>query len=179
MSNDLTIGTRVKHPAYGNGIILDNAMEKAYCVVFKNHGEKFIEKNYEELEIIELAPVADNRISIAEFEKVLLKTLRKWADVTEIVKIADKWKGGSMIFQPANKELKPKEIPMETFFHKITMIRDRLRVLEQQINSHKGLSEEDKINLQQYITRSYGSLTTFNVLFKNPEEGFKGEGGKE
>ncbi len=84
-----------------------------------------------------------------------------------------------MIFQPANKELKPKEIPMETFFHKITMIRDRLRVLEQQINSHKGLSEEDKINLQQYITRSYGSLTTFNVLFKNPEDGFKGEGGKE
>ncbi len=179
MDSNLSIGTRVKHPVYGNGIILDNAMEKAYCIVFKNHGEKFIEKGYEELEIIELAPTADNRISVADFEKVLLKTLRKWSDVTELVKIGDKWKGGTMIFQPSNKELKPKELPMETFFHKIIMIRDRLRVLEQQINSHKGLSPEDKINFQQYITRSYGSLTTFNVLFKNQEEGFKGEGSKD
>lgn len=72
--------------------------------------------------------------------------------------------------------MKPKEVPMETFFSKIIMVRDRLRVLEQNINSNNNLSQEEKLQMQQYITRCYGSLTTFNVLFSNPEDGFKGEG---
>ena len=85
-----------------------------------------------------------------------------------------------MILQPFDKTLKPKEIPIEDLFHKIVMLRDMLRVLEQNINSHKKLSDEDKVNLQQYITRCYGSLTTFNVLFKNKEQYFVGEkGGRE
>jgi superoxide dismutase len=175
MDTDLTIGTRVKHPIYGAGIILDNAMEKAYCVVFKHHGEKYIEKQFDGLEVLELAATADNRISLGDFERVLTQTLRKWADVTEVVKMGEKWEGGTMTLQPANSTLKPKEIPIETFFHKIVMIRDRMRVLEQQINSSKNLSDEEKVNLQQYITRCYGSLTTFNVLFKHPEDGFKGD----
>ena len=77
-----------------------------------------------------------------------------------------------MILQSGDKFIKPKEIPIDVFFHKIVMARDRLRVLEQQINGHKGLSDEDKVNLQQYITRIYGSFTTFNVLFKNKEGQF-------
>jgi hypothetical protein len=79
-----------------------------------------------------------------------------------------------MILQPANPELKPKEIPVETFFHKIVMLRDRLRVLEQNINSSKSLTDEEKVNIQQYITRAYGSLTTFNVLFAEKEHYFVG-----
>ena len=82
-----------------------------------------------------------------------------------------------MILESGDKSVKPKEVPIDVFFHKIVMARDRLRVLEQQINGHKGLSDEEKVNLQQYITRIYGSFTTFNVLFKNKEQWFIGEKG--
>jgi uncharacterized radical SAM superfamily protein len=90
------------------------------------------------------------------------------------VELGKKWQGGVMLLQPANKDLKPKDIPIEVFFHKIVMMRDRLRVLEQNINSHAGLSDEEKINLQQYITRCYGTMTTFNILFDEKEDFFIG-----
>jgi hypothetical protein len=80
-----------------------------------------------------------------------------------------------LIIQPAEEELKSKEIPVDTFFHKIVMTRDRLRVLEAKINAHEKLADSDKIDLQQYITKIYGSLTTFNVLFKYKEDWFVGE----
>ncbi|MEZ4951766.1 MAG: hypothetical protein R2784_20600, partial [Saprospiraceae bacterium] len=79
--------------------------------------------------------------------------------------------------KPKDPSMKPKEMPIETFFHKIVMVRDRLRVMEQRVNAHKVMDDEDKVNLQQYITRIYGSLTSFNVLFKNKEDNFVGEKG--
>lgn len=108
-----------------------------------------------------------------------MKILRLWNGVSEAVPLGDRWQGGTMLLQPADKTLKPKEIPIEDFFHKIVMLRDRVRVMEQQLNAHKGLSDEDKVNLQQYITRIYGTLTTFNVLFKNKEQWFVGEKGNK
>jgi len=98
--------------------------------------------------------------------------------VQEVVPLGDKWKDGLMILQPGDTSLKSKEIPIDNFFHKIVMVRDRIRVMEQRINASKLLSDEDKVNLQQYITRIYGSLTTFNVLFKNKEDFFKGDSSK-
>jgi len=98
-----------------------------------------------------------------------------WGDVSEVVKLGERWQGGTVILKPKDATLKPKEIPVEIFFHKIVMARDRLRVLEQNINSNKKLTDEEKINLQQYITRIYGSFTTFNVLFKNKEHWFEGD----
>ena len=115
----------------------------------------------------------------ADAEKSLLKILRLWGGLTENVQLGEKWSGGMMLLQPADKTLKPKEIPIDDFFHKIVMLRDRLRVLEQNINSNKKLSDEDKVNLQQYITRCYGSLTTFNLLFKNKEQWFVGDKGSK
>ena len=115
--------------------------------------------------------------TVSSVETSLLKILRMWSDVNEVVPLGDRWKGGVMLLQPADKSQKPKEVPVDVFFHKIVMLRDRLRVMEQQINAHKLLSDEDKVNLQQYITRIYGTLTTFNVLFKNKEQWFVGEKG--
>ncbi len=107
----------------------------------------------------------------------LARILRLWGEVTDVVPLGDRWVGGTMILQPADKSQKPKELPIEVFFHEVVMLRDRIRVMEQQINAHKKLSDEDKVNLQQYITRIYGTLTTFNVLFKNKEHWFVGEKG--
>lgn len=94
------------------------------------------------------------------------------------VELGDRWDGGTLVLKPGDDGLAAKELPIETFFHKIVMVRDRLRLLGQNINSHKKLSDEDKVHLQQYITRMYGSLTTFNVLFASKNDHFVGERSK-
>lgn len=169
----LGIGSRVKHPAYGDGVVIKINIA-AYEVCFIQHGIKNVGKEYEKWEIIEAIPT-DSSVSYSEAEKSLIKILKDWSDITEIVPLGDRWEGGTLILKPKDEEYKPKDIPIESFFHKIVMTRDRLRVMEQRINSHTGLNDEDKINLQQYITRIYGSLTTFNILFKNKEHHFVGE----
>lgn len=87
--------------------------------------------------------------------------------------LANRWQRGNLIMQSADTSLQSKEVPIETFFHKIVMIRNNLRVLEQKLNASDKLSDADKFDMQQYITRCYGSLTTFNILFKNKEDQFR------
>jgi hypothetical protein len=90
-------------------------------------------------------------------------------------RIGTKWEGGTVVLKPGREGLQEKEIPIDVFFKKVVMIRDRLRVLEQHVNANDKLSDADKLGLQQYITRCYGSLTTFNVLFDSREDWFVGE----
>lgn len=168
----LGIGSRVKHPAFGDGVVI-GAEVAAYRVCFITYGIKIVGKEYKAWNIIEHIE-ADDKVSFSEAEQSLIKILKAWSDISEVVPLGDKWANGLMILKPGDETLKPKEIPIDAFFHKIVMVRDRLRVMEQRINA-SGLTDEEKVNLQQYITRIYGSLTTFNILFKNKEDNFVGE----
>ena len=175
---NLGIGTRLQHTQHGPGVIV-GIKYATYLISFINVGMKEIDKTDPQLDEIIPENVTEEIETHSEVERSLLKILRLWGGLTENVPLGDKWLNGMMLLQPADKTLKPKEIPIADFFHKVVMLRDRLRVLEQHINSHKKLTDEDKVTLQQYITRCYGSLTTFNVLFKNKEQWFVGEKGSK
>ena len=172
----LGVGSRINHPSYGAGVIIC-IHKRVYEVCFIEHGIKTVAKDFA-VDIIERIEPEYN-VSFNEAEEALIKILREWSDISEVVSLGDKWKNGLMILKPGDTSLKEKEVPVVVFFHKIVMLRDRLRVMEQKINAHKLLSDEEKIDLQQYITRIYGSLTTFNVLFKYKGDQFQGEKGKE
>ncbi len=171
---NLGIGTRLQHTKQGPGVIV-GIRYATYLISFIYHGIREIDKNDPNLEEIIPENVTVEIETHSDVERSLLKILRLWSGITEPVALGDRWEKGTVIMQPADKSLKPKEVPMEDFFHKIVMIRDRVRVMEQQINANKKLTDEDKVNLQQYITRIYGTLTTFNVLFKHKEHWFVGE----
>lgn len=170
----MKIGSIVEHEAFGKGMIVDES-QGHFKIYFHNLDKsKHVEKQDDSL-ILE--DMGDGQLfSMAEIEDMIWRTMLRYGGVSEVVAIAEKWKGGSVEIKPGDSSQQSKEIPIDTFFHKIVMVRDRLRVLEQQINSSKSLEESDKIHLQQYITRAYGSLTTFNVLFKLKADHFKGSG---
>jgi hypothetical protein len=170
----LGIGSRIKHAKYGLGVVT-NVTSKHYWVTFIESGLEIINVD-SEFEVIEALEDEVDSVSFYEVEKTLKNLLQKWSDVSQIVPIADTWKGGKLILEPGTAT-QNKEVPIDTFFHKIIMVRDRLRVMEQKINA-SNLDEAEKIDLQQYITRIYGSLTTFNVLFKSTNDYFVGEKSK-
>ncbi|NJO68309.1 MAG: hypothetical protein HC830_02680 [Bacteroidetes bacterium] len=178
MSANLTIGTRIDHDRYGEGII-GKVNLVSYDVYFARGGKVEILKSNKDFSILEKGENAAPQIviDVESLQSLIVQTLDHYGMLQEVVPIAEKFIGGKLIIQPANTSLQSKEIPVEMFFHKIVMLRDRLRVLEQNINSHTKLTDEDKVNLQQYITRIYGSLTTFNILFRDKEHNFVGSGG--
>lgn len=172
----LGIGSRIKHENFGLGVVT-NVSAKMYWVTFVENGLETIEVD-EDFEVIEAVEGEVDTVSFYEVESIFKKLLHKYSDISEVVPLADKWKGGTLSINPSDSSLQNKEIPIDSFFHKIVMVRDRVRVMEQKINSSKTLGDQDKVDLQQYITRIYGSLTTFNVLFKNSDQNFKGAGKK-
>lgn len=180
---EITEGMRVDHRHYGKGTVVA-VQTLFYSIDFGTRGIMDISKRQQDmLEIVtDEEPAADGgktNYSMNELEATLRRVLESYSDISQQVEMGGKWEGGKLILQPADAALKPKEIPMETFFHKITMLRDRLRVMEQKLNAHPKLTDEEKVEMQQYITRIYGSLTTFNVLFRDSDDYFVGEKGKE
>ena len=177
----LHIGMKVRHPEYGVGVV-KSLTEQTAEIAFEDEGApRKIAPASSDLQPAE--PTA----TVSELEMPLANLIRDTAHaVVEalgleqkdavVEDLANRWRSGSLVMQPADTSLQPKEVPLETFFHKIVMIRNNLRVLEQKVNASDKLSEADTFELQQYITRCYGSLTTFNILFKNKDDQFRSGG---
>lgn len=165
-------GTRVDHERYGEGIISKEGVTN-YEIYFARGGKMDIRKDSEELTILEAVEDSQgSQVDLKAVEEMITSVLEKYDALNERVPLGDRWQGGNMILQPADSSLQSKEIPLEAFFHKIVMLRDRLRVLEQHINAHEKLNDAEKVDLQQYISRCYGSLTTFNLLFREKDHYF-------
>lgn len=170
----LGIGSRVEHPEFGKGVVIQ-VYNDNYEITFLDYGTKTIARSFAHLNTLEFKGSETDLLSFTKVEKVFQKLLLSISDIQNPIDLAEKWKGGQMILKPGAENLQDKSIPIDTFFHKIVMVRDRLRVMEQKINASKGLSDTEKVDLQQYITRIYGSLTTFNILFADKEDQFIGD----
>lgn len=170
---EIQIGSKIEHDRYGVGMVSEVGITNMK-IIFVKGGEMSFAKNNEEIEIISTPENSGggSSVDLKAVEEMITYVLDKYASLSEVVELGERWEGGEMTLTPGKEGLQSKSIPIETFFHKIVMARDRLRVLEQNINSHPKLTDEEKVNLQQYISRIYGSFTTFNILFKNKEDQF-------
>jgi hypothetical protein len=179
--SDLRIGMKVVHPHYGEGEVkkLDDNLAQIQFI----DGLKPIDPPTAGLKQKAAEAVLEingQQLELAEFIESIAQRAAQWAAAAvgaandESGELAKRWQSGQMVLKPSDSGLQAKEIPLERFFHKIVMLRDNLRVLEQKINSHPKLEDIEKVELQQYITRCYGSLTTFNIFFKDKDGQFRG-----
>jgi hypothetical protein len=171
----LHIGMGVRHPQYGLGTV--RTISEVTAEIQFNDGKRIIAPEPGGLEPAEPEiAVSGLSLPLKQFvEQTVAAAIEKLGlekPDSVVDKLGARWHGGKLVLHPADATLQTKETPLETFFHKIVMVRNNLRVLEQKINAHEKLSDGEKVEMQQYITRSYGSLTTFNVLFKEKEEQF-------
>jgi hypothetical protein len=166
------VGSLVRHTHFGSGRVLDYDGD-SYVILFKGGETRRVPFTFTALETD--APAGDPELDrVRQAVRDVLGD-HGWLDVE--LELARRWVGGTLKLVPGKEGTQSKEMPLEAFFKKLVGIRDRLRVLEQKINNHAGLAPEDKLELQGYITRAYGSLTSFNVLFAARESQFKGQGG--
>jgi hypothetical protein len=171
----LHIGMKVLHPRYGVGVV--KALTEHTADISFDDAPRTLDPAGADLASAEpIAEVSGLQVSL---DSLIRDTTQAVVDALGIEKkdvivegLATRWQRGSLVMQSADASLQPKEVPLETFFHKIVMIRNNLRVLEQKVNASDKLSDADKFDMQQYITRCYGSLTTFNILFKNKDDQF-------
>lgn len=172
----LGIGSKINHPKFGLGVVC-NLNADYYKIYFTSSDDvKEIARDFTNFEIVEKITADAPPLSAADIEKAVEKVMQQFKGGRKNISIGNKWLGGTMELKPSSNDLQSKEIPIDTFFSKIISVREKLRVLEQNINNHESLNDAEKLHLQQYITRAYGSLTTFNVLFADKEDHFKGMG---
>lgn len=172
----LHINMKVRHPQYGVGTV-KTIGEHTADIRFEE-GLKTIAPETSRLEPAEAQMAISGldqplAIFVAETARAVVKELGLEKPDWVVEELAARWHRGRLMMHPADSTLQAKEVPLEVFFHKIVMIRNNLRVLEQKINAHEKLSDAEKVEMQQYITRSYGSMTTFNILFKEKEGQFR------
>jgi hypothetical protein len=171
----LHIGMRVRHPQYGVGEV--KALTELSADISFDDERRTIAPASSELTPAEpTAAVSELQVPLSNFihetAHAVVEALGLERDETIVQGIGSRWQNGTLVLRPADASAQAKEVPLETFFHKIVMIRNNLRVLELKVNASDKLSDADKFELQQYITRCYGSLTTFNILFKKKEDQF-------
>jgi hypothetical protein len=173
--DNLRIGMRVTHPRYGVGVV--KALTQHTADITFDDAPRTLDPAGSDLASAEpSATVRELDVPLSSFIRDVAQSVVEGLGLEKtdqlIEGLANRWQKGTIVLQSADSSLQPKEVPLETFFHKIVMVRNNLRVLEQKVNANEKLSEADKFDLHQYITRCYGSLTTFNVLFKNKEDQF-------
>ncbi len=173
------IGMKVKHSEYGLGTV-KNISEHMADIRFDS-GLRTISPEHCDMQAAEAqAEISGLNIPlttlIAETVGALVDKLDLKQDDAHVEQLASRWQKGTMQLRPSDPSLQAKEVPLETFFHKIVMMRNNFRVLEQKINSHPQLSDAEKVEMQQYISKCYGSMTTFNILFKDEGDQFRSKG---
>jgi len=171
----LHIGMNVRHPQYGLGVV-KNISDTTAEIQFTD-GKRQIAPEPSGLQPAEAQMAASGlEMPLKQFvEQTVAAAIEKLGlqkPDAVVEKLGARWHGGKMVLHPADAALQPKDVPLEVFFHKIVMMRNNFRVLEQKINAHEKLSDSEKIEMQQYITKCYGSMTTFNVLFNEKEDQF-------
>ena len=165
------VGSRVVHPSFGVGRV-QSYEGNSYVILFRGGDIKLVSFAFQGMHLEE----ASGDPELDRIRVVMEEVLSDYGWIDAGIELGARWQGGQVVLEPGKSDTQAKEIPMEMFFKKIIGIREKLRVLEQKINNHKSLDEAEKLELEGYITRCYGSLTTFNVLFANKELGFKGSG---
>jgi len=171
----LHIGMKVRHPQYGVGVV--KTISEATADIQFDDGRRTVAPEPSGLE------PAEAQASIRGLDLPLAQVVQQAVDATihrlglerpeSVVELLGaRWHKGRAVLHPADPTLQTKEVPLENFFHKVVMIRNNLRVLEQKINAHEKLTDGEKVEMQQYVTRCYGSLGTFNLLFKEKADWF-------